>query len=251
MEFATYHNPYNLTTEELRTVPRIGTLRVADDFASSDGNFYPNHETFGKSKAGAYPLYGKFLPNTPPGNRPTGLFLSSAYADIPGVAHNGAAFTYVHRIEGYDVAKYVGEGQEHHGTTFRVELDPPFSLDGNGKVVGYDPDWLDPIILDPAKSGPNADRDVWILNKDVSRRMGILICGHEFTLVLNEDLSFSHAESIDLGDAGEYATEAEFEAAFPGAMAAIRKAKDQGVLRAYHYEWDGKRNMRSVVPFPG
>ena len=248
MEFMTYDDLISRSTRERRDSPRIGTLHVAGSFASSDCNFYPNHEVFGTSQGGDFPLYGEFSIDRDERGKPTGrVYLKNAFASVPGVSDDGKeAYRWPFHIYGYEVREYVG-GKEFRKTEFRIELNEPFRLtDGLPYVDGYDLDWLNVIVLDVAN-----DRQLYVLDGDASRRAGILIFGHEFSLYLDKDLSFDSADSIDCGECSSYATEEEFEASYPGVVARIRKARDQGVLRVYHYEWDGKRNNRSVVPFPG
>ena len=257
MEFMTYDDLISRSTQERRDIPRIGTLHVTGSFGSSDCNFYPNHEVFGTSQGGDFPLYGEFEIDRDGFGRPTGsVRLKCAFASVPGVTDDGKeAYRWPFHIYGYEVKDYVHATQMRglvQKAAFRIELDEPFSLtDGDGLpyVDGYDLDWLIPIVLEPEQT--DGGEDVWGLDKDVSRRVGVLVFGHEFSLTLNKDLSFRDACSIDLGEVNRYRTEAEFEAAFPGALAAVRKARDQGVLRVYRYDWDGKRNNRSIVPFPG
>ena len=137
MEFAKLREVHGFFPEaEDRSRPRIGTLIVSDDFDSSDGNLYPNHEVFGRSPKGEYPLFGQFDFGA------GGPYLESVRADIPGVEYGGkGTYVYPFHLYGFDVPKFVG------GTTFRkvrfeIALDPPFHLTGDvRRVGGYDPAW--------------------------------------------------------------------------------------------------------------
>ena len=256
MEFLKHYDFVSRMDVEDRHIPRIGTLHVSGEFHSSDGNFYPNHEVFGKSEGGSFPVYGELDIEYDDRNKPIKVrYLKNFFAHIPGVSYDGKEkyFYSFHRY-GYELQEYVGKAKEiKDGVTFRIELLEPFKLIDDGgyhdKLEGFQLKWLNPIVLDIAYKA-NGD-EIYYIDKDVSRQMGILRFGHEFSLYLNPDLSFRSAESLDCGETSTYADEAEFESRFPGFLAQIRDARDEGVLRVYHYEWDGKRNNWSIVPFPG
>lgn len=98
----------------------------------------------------------------------------------------------------------------------------------------------DPVTFEPSKYYLDGNRD---------RAMGILRFSHEYTVFLNRDLSFAHADSIDLGEAFDYGTEEEFEYSYPGVMAAIRAARDDGTLAVRRYRWDGVRNNPYIISY--
>ena len=256
MEFLKRYDFISRMDVEERDFPRIGTLHVSGEFHSSDGNFYPNHEVFGISQGGSFPVYGKLDIEYDEKNRPVKVrYLKNFFSSVPGVSYDGKEkYSYSFHCYGYELREYLGEGKKNKdGVTFRIELCEPFKLTGDDKfhdkLEGFKLKWLYPIVLDVAYK-TNGD-EIYYINQDVSRQMGILRFGHEFSLYLNPDLSFRSAQSLDCGETSTYADEAEFESRFPGFIARIRDARDEGVLRVYHYEWDGKRNNRSIVPFPG
>lgn len=255
MEFLKHYDFASRMDVEDRHIPRIGTLHVSDEFHSSDGNFYPNHEVFGISQGGSFPVYGKLEFEYDERNRPVKVrYLESFFSNVPGVSYDGkVGYTYPFHRHGYELGEYLGEGKKNgDGVTFRIELCEPFKLtdddEFHDKLEGFQLKWLNPIILDVAY---RQDEELYSYDSDMNRRMGILICRHEFSLFLNKDLSFDSADSIDCGESNTYKTEAEFEASYPDVIAKVREARDEGVLRIYHYDWDGKRNNRSIVPFPG
>lgn len=109
------------------------------------------------------------------------------------------------------------------------------------------------IVLDRGYT-EDFEPDLLILDGNQNRSMGILHCSHEFSLCLDAGtLRFHHADSIDLGESFVYETEAEFEATYPGVIAEVRKAKDEGRLYVREYEWDAasRRNIPHLEPYQG
>ena len=91
-------------------------------------------------------------------------------------------------------------------------------------------------------------RPKWlVLDGNRDRSMGILRCGHEFSLSLIADtLEFDFADSIDCGEWNTYEKEEEFESAYPGVLGEIRKANAEGRLYIREYDWDEAR--KASVP---
>ena len=109
------------------------------------------------------------------------------------------------------------------------------------------------IVLDRGYT-EDFEPDLLILRGNQNRSMGILHCSHEFELNLEADtLRFYNADSIDLGEYFVYKKEAEFEATYPGVIAEVRKAKDEGRLYVREYEWDAasRRNIPHLEPYQG
>ena len=87
---------------------------------------------------------------------------------------------------------------------------------------------------------------------DRSSSNGMLRFGHEFEVGVGpENLNFLWADSIDCGELTSYGAEADFEAAFPGALAELKRARDEGRLFVRVYVWDPlqRRNLPHDVPF--
>lgn len=163
MEFIKYYDFVSRKETEDRTMPRVGTLYVSGDFDGSDGNFYPNHEVFGKCKGGTYPLYAKYsVERDWEGTREIRYIHSDrVFASIPGTSYDGKEnFTHSFSLYGYEVGEYLGEGKEAKGVKFRIELDEPFHFDPNDKykgLQGYDRDWLSPLNMSH-KDFPNLEK---------------------------------------------------------------------------------------------
>ena len=109
------------------------------------------------------------------------------------------------------------------------------------------------IILDRGYT-EDFEPNLLLLKGNQNRSMGILHCSHEFELSLEAGtLRFHHADSIDLGECFDYKTEAEFEATYPGVIADVMKAKNEGRLYVREYEWDtaSRRNIPHLEPYQG
>ena len=243
MEFAKFRKSFDLPEREDRSRPRIGRLIVSDDFASSDGKFYPDLEVFGTSPKGEYPLFGQFTfgPGDP--------YLESVTARIPGTAYEGGEYEYVFHIYGFMVPDFLKE-TEFRGVRAKIELDPPFyPTDDVRKVGGYDLSWREEGSMIRLEIGYDQAQKpcCYLLDGERNRGIGILRFSHEYSVVLGRDLSFEGAHSIDCGETSRYDTEAEFEAAYPGVLAEVRKAADDGLLTVQRYRWNGRKNEGYVT----
>ena len=144
MEFQKYYSLMDNKEHENKSLPLIGKLIIEGEFDSSDCNFYPNHEVFGRSQGGTFPLYGKmnFEHDPKTGKIMYGYFYS-AHASVPGVSHDGKeGYHYPFYLYDYEIKKYLGEGAPFKGTKARIVLDKPFFINQNGRLDGYDMAWL-------------------------------------------------------------------------------------------------------------
>ena len=95
----------------------------------------------------------------------------------------------------------------------------------------------------------NGEPRGYYLEGNRDRAMGILRFSHEFDVYFDLELRYSNAYSIDCGETNRYRTEEEFEANFPGVLAAVREARKTGQLKVRHYRWDGNRNVPYLLPY--
>ena len=151
MEFRKRRDFLTDKEEDDKCYPKVGTLRVRSKdgsgrFTTSDGNFYPNHEVWGESEDGEFPIYAQYnVERDYDTNKPISAHPYALWASIPGVSKDGERYTATFHIYAYELKDFVGKWEGYAYFESTIELEPPFALGENGWLIGYG---LSDIILD-------------------------------------------------------------------------------------------------------